>query len=91
MLYVITYDIVDNRTRTRFHKFLKEMGINAQKSVFECQLDNKEVGEIRRYCRKELDLNEDSVRIYHVCSRCYAKAIIQGQGISLPNLDWQII
>ena len=91
MLCVIVYDIVDNRTRTRFHKFLKEMGINAQRSVFECRLDEREIGNIRRYCRKHLDLEEDTVRIYRVCSRCYEKAVIQGQGVSLSNLNWQVI
>ena len=91
MLCVITYDIVDNKIRTRFHKFLKEMGINAQKSVFECKLDKRELANIRRYCRRHLDLDKDAVRIYRVCRSCYEKAIIQGQGISLSNLDWQVI
>ena len=36
---VITYDIVGNKRRTRFHKFLKELGIRSQYSVFECRLD----------------------------------------------------
>lgn len=91
MTTVVIYDIVDNRTRARFHKFLKELGINAQRSVFECRLDRVELAALRRYCRENLDLAADSVRIYRICARCYAKAGIQGQGISLPNLDWQVL
>ncbi len=91
MLCVVVYDIVENRTRTRFHKFLKELGIHAQLSVFECRLDGEELTRLRRYCRDNLDLAEDAVRIYRVCERCYAKAVIQGQGVSFPNLEWAVV
>lgn len=88
---VVVYDIVDDKTRTRFHKFLKEMGIPSQKSVFECRLDREEVKVIRRYCLDNLDLDEDAVRIYRVCSRCIDKAVIQGQGLEFSQLNWMII
>lgn len=88
---VIVYDIVCNRRRTRFHKFLKELGIRSQKSVFECRLDPREVREIREYCRTNLNLKEDSVRIYRVCSTCMDKARILGQGITFSQLNWQVI
>ena len=88
---VITYDIVDNRRRARFRKFLKEMGVMAQYSVYECRLDPDEIRIIRHYCRDNLDLEEDSVRIYRVCSRCMNKASIQGRGIQFSQLDWAII
>lgn len=88
---VVIYDIVENRTRGRLRSFLKEMGIRSQKSVFECRLDERERREIYRFCRETIDLEEDSVRIYRVCSRCMSKAVIQGQGISFSQLDWVII
>jgi len=88
---VITYDIADNKRRTRLSKFLKEMGIRSQKSVFECRLDKREVQQIRYYCKDNLDLENDSVRIYRICSRCMGKAEIQGQGIRFSQLDWVII
>ena len=88
---VITYDIVENKTRARLHKFLKELGIRSQLSVFECRLDDRETREIRRYCRDNLNLDEDSVRIYRVCAGCMRKAIIQGLGVSFSQLNWTII
>ncbi len=88
---VITYDIADNKRRTKLSQFLKEIGIRSQKSVFECRLDRREIREIRYYCKKNLDLAKDSVRIYRVCSKCMAKAEIQGQGITFSQLDWIII
>lgn len=88
---VVVYDIVSNRRRHRFQKFLKELGIRSQKSVFECRLDSREVRQIREYCRDNLDLAEDAVRIYRVCAPCMDKAMIQGQGLTFSRLDWQVL
>lgn len=88
---VVVYDIVSNRRRGKLHKFLKELGIRSQKSVFECRLDSREVREIRTYCRDNLNLSEDAVRIYRVCSTCMAKAVIQGQGVRFTQLNWEVV
>ncbi len=88
---VITYDISSNKTRTRLHKFLKELGIHSQLSVFECRLDDREIRQIRRYCRDNIDFATDSVRIYKVCSGCARKALVQGQGVTFSQLDWVVI
>ena len=88
---VITYDIVGDKCRNKFRAFLKELGVRSQFSVYECRLDTTEVRLIRHYCRDNLNLQEDSVRIYRVCSRCMGKAEIQGRGITFSQLDWVII
>jgi len=88
---VIVYDIIDDKRRNRFRKFLKELGIRSQKSVYECRLDAKEIREIREYCRRKLDLQADAVRIYRVCATCMDKAQIQGQGVRFSRLDWVIL
>lgn len=88
---VIVYDIAANRRRDQFRKFLKELGIRSQKSVFECRLDSRELREIRIFCRDHLDFAEDSVRIYRVCATCMDKAMIQGRGIVFSRLDWEIL
>lgn len=88
---VIVYDIADDKRRNHFRKFLKELGIRSQKSVYECRLDAREIREIRYYCQKKLDLAADAVRIYRVCSTCMDKAFIQGRGVRFSRLDWVII
>lgn len=88
---VVVYDIASDRRRGHLRKFLKELGIRSQKSVFECRLDSREVREIRTYCRDNLDLSVDAVRIYRVCATCMDKAIIQGQGVTFTRLDWEIL
>jgi len=91
MIILITYDITDPRRLQRIHKFLKEFGINTQKSVFECDMDSEGLKKIRNYCKNFLDLNTDSVRIYKICSRCINKVILSGQGMKVTNLSYQII
>ena len=40
---VIAYDISINRTRSQVFRILRELGINSQRSVFECELTAEEI------------------------------------------------
>ncbi|MFP4041029.1 MAG: CRISPR-associated endonuclease Cas2 [Desulfosudaceae bacterium] len=91
MISLITYDITDPKRLKRMHKFLKEFGINTQKSVFECDIDDKALKQIRRFCARELDLADDSVRIYQVCAGCMKNVTISGQGIKITQLDYMVL
>ena len=70
MRIIVAYDIVRNRRRTKMHRFLRELGLNTQKSVFECEVSPEELEALRRYPDARLDMREDSLNIYHLCSRC---------------------
>ncbi len=91
MISLITYDITDPKRLRKMHSFLKEYGLNTQKSVFECDIDNYALEVIRNFCREELDLNTDQVRIYRICSNCINKVTISGLGIKITQLDYTII
>jgi len=91
MVVLITYDITEPKRRNKLNRFLKNYGINTQKSVFECRLDRFELKDIKNYCIDMLDLDEDSVRIYKICSNCYSKTNISGTGIKLTELDYVVI
>jgi CRISPR-associated protein Cas2 len=91
MITLITYDITEPRRLKKLHSFLKEFGLNTQKSVFECELEDEAMKKIRSYCKEKLDLDEDSVRIYKICAPCMGKVEISGQGIKVSNLDYMVI
>ena len=91
MIALITYDITEPKRLTRFHKYLKEFGVNSQKSVFECDIDEIALKRIRIYCKKYLDLKKDSVLIYKICHRCQKKVVLSGQGMKLTQLDYKVI
>jgi len=72
-LYVIAYDIPDDRRRTKVHRVLSGFGKWTQYSLFECYLSDKELVKLRGKLDKVLKGDEDSVRFYHICKACEEK------------------
>jgi len=70
MLYVIAYDIPNDKRRTKVHKALCGAGDWTQYSLFECFLDERELVRLRAKLDYLLDPTEDSVRIYRMCAAC---------------------
>jgi CRISPR-associated protein Cas2 len=81
-LYVIAYDIPDDKRRTKIHKVLKGFGEWTEFSLFECFLTKKELLQMRAKLDKYLDSRTDRVRIYMICDTCLAK--IDTVGIPEP-------
>lgn len=80
MMVVVSYDIVNDGTRTRLHKLLLDYGTRVQKSVFECHLDDRRLVELQTRVQALIDLSEDSVRYYELCKRCAYAIEVQGLG-----------
>lgn len=80
MFWVISYDIVDNRRRYRLAKALKNFGYRVQKSVFECQVDDRQFLKMKKQVEKIINREEDSVRYYFICARCKNQIEVSGQG-----------
>ncbi|ABC76487.1 MAG: CRISPR-associated endonuclease Cas2 [Leptolinea sp.] len=91
MIVLITYDITEPKRLTALHHFLKEFGLNTQKSVFECDIDEAGIRKIRAYCRNNLNIAKDSVRIYKICSRCINKVVLSGLGLKVTQLEYTVI
>lgn len=91
MIVLVTYDISKNRTRTRFHKFLKEFGLNTQKSVFECEIDGDGLKRLVAVAATLIDKDTDSVRFYRICAGCQRKVTISGLGLKVTQLDFLIV
>lgn len=88
---LIAYDISDNRSRRRFFAYLREKGLPAQKSVFECELCTEEIAAVLREAAA-LDMQpQDSVVIYPLCRRCARGAVILGRGKRILPEAWTII
>jgi len=85
MLYLIAYDISNDKRRTKLHKTLSGFGKWTQYSFFECFLDEKELITLQHRLKAILNEEEDNVRIYHICASCQAKT--QTIGSSLPAED----
>jgi len=70
MFYLVSYDISDDKRRTRLAKTLKDFGDRVQYSVFECNLGGNLLDAMIARIEKIIDQKEDSVRIYTICASC---------------------
>jgi CRISPR-associated protein Cas2 len=80
VLILISYDIPDDRRRTRLAHTLEDFGQRVQYSVFECLLSEDQMAHLRERVAKLTDPAEDSVRFYRLCANCEARIEIQGLG-----------
>ena len=91
MLHLVTYDIVNNRRRTRIAKCLKDFGSRVQFSVFECIMNSKIYGRMVSRVNTIIEKDTDSVRIYRLCSTCKKSIKIIGQGEVTADADHVIL
>jgi len=80
-MILIAYDFSNDKTRTKFAKFLKKYGRRVQYSVFKIKNSSR----VLQLITKEIDHrfkkyfeNTDSVLIMKVCDGCQHKAIKYG-------------
>lgn len=63
-LWVISYDIPNDRRRRRVAAILEGYGRRAQFSVFECDLEADKLTQLERRLKREIHRSEDDVRLY---------------------------
>jgi CRISPR-associated protein Cas2 len=80
MLILVSYDVPDDRRRTKLAHALKDFGRRVQYSVFECLLTADQAAHLSARIAKLTDPAEDSVRTYLLCADCAARVEIQGLG-----------
>jgi CRISPR-associated protein Cas2 len=73
MFIVISYDIPEDKRRTKIHKILKSYGQWMQFSVFECELTDAQYAKLRSRLNKLIKPDEDSIRFYALCACCQPK------------------
>jgi CRISPR-associated protein Cas2 len=73
---VISYDIPDDRRRSRVCKLLKDYGERVQYSVFECVLRREDLERLRERLKPLLSPEEDDVRFYRLCQACRRQAAV---------------
>jgi CRISPR-associated protein Cas2 len=73
MNVVITYDISEDKRRTKINKVLKSYGQWMQFSVFECDLTETQYARLRSRLSKLIKPEQDSIRFYFLCACCKDK------------------
>jgi len=78
MLIIVSYDIVNDKRRTKLAKKLCDFGRRVQYSVFECDLSKEQLKEMTQKALKQINLEEDSLRIYRICNTCASEILSYG-------------
>jgi CRISPR-associated protein Cas2 len=91
MLVLVTYDIPNNKRRTRLATFLEGYGRRVQKSVFECFLSLGEMKALHQKVQSRIDPEEDNVRFYWVPRDALPKTLTLGSPPPAPPPDFYII
>ena len=90
MFVVISYDIRNDKRRTRIFKTLKNFGQWMQYSVFECEVNRVEYLRLKGSLNRLMDDQEDdSVRFYFLCEEC--KKHVERIGGIKPRSEGSVI
>jgi CRISPR-associated protein Cas2 len=73
MYVVVSYDIPEDKRRTKVHKILKSCGQWMQYSIFECDLTETQYAKLRARFSKLIKPEQDSIRFYFLCACCKGK------------------
>lgn len=86
MFTIISYDIVEDKRRTKVMKYLLGYGARVQYSVFECDLTPDQFAKVHKDLAGLVDIQTDSVRCYQLNATAIKqiKLIGRGQVMLLP-------
>jgi CRISPR-associated protein Cas2 len=87
---VISYDISDDRTRSKVANLLADYGKRVQYSVFECRLDVKTLEKLIARLKPFAEGN-DSIRMYQICDACLKKAVLLGSGELTEEVKFHLV
>ena len=90
MLVLVSYDIEDDKIRTRLAKKLLDFGPRVQLSVFEADVTEKEFKKLKQALQKVKLADDDSIRLYRLCEICIKKITIWGKGLVTKDKDYYI-
>lgn len=73
MFVLVSYDISEDKRRTKIHNILKSYGQWVQYSIFECELTDTQYAKLRSRLNKLIQQETDSIRFYFLCACCRGK------------------
>jgi CRISPR-associated protein Cas2 len=92
MLYLIAYDIADDRRREDVATLLSGYGPRVQLSVFECDVPSRrEATTLRAKLRALIDAVEDQVRMYPLDEQTARGVVVLGARVIEERQDFWIV
>lgn len=71
LMYVVSYDLSNNKLRNKVAKELENYGRRVQYSVFECRISKKQMEQLYKKLLPIMQREpEGNIRIYRICMNC---------------------
>jgi CRISPR-associated protein Cas2 len=77
---IISYDISDDKRRSKAAKTLEDFGTRVQYSVFECRLEAAQLQQLKKRLQPFVKETQESVRIYYLSADDVSRIEIIGSG-----------
>lgn len=91
MKVVVTYDISEDRHRTKVANLLANVLTRVQLSVFEGDVPTEVLERWVGKAVRLLDEETDSLRVYHLCAACAPRVDVYGHGLVLEDEPVRIL
>jgi CRISPR-associated protein Cas2 len=86
-LFLISYDVVVDKRRTRVAHTLEDHGVRVQYSVFEVETGERGLERLLDKLGDQIDPTTDSIRAYPLCQRCRGTVVVVGKGPAAGERD----
>lgn len=86
--HIVSYDIVQDKRRTKVARALEGHGERVQYSVFECLLTDRQFERLWKELQTLIDAGEDSLRAYRLCPPCakWVRTVGQARQVEVPEV-----
>ncbi|MDY0300865.1 MAG: CRISPR-associated endonuclease Cas2 [Trichlorobacter sp.] len=91
MQIIVAYDIANPKRLQRVAKIMKDYGLRVQKSIFEVDIDEHMFAVMKLRIEAEIDIEQDGVKYFPLCSRCCNTAITFGKAIKTVKNEKYIV
>jgi CRISPR-associated protein Cas2 len=88
---VVSYDIVDDKRRTKVMQTLEGYGRRVQYSVFECELRPADLQRLKERLGALIQKEEDDIRFYPLCEGCLARVTMLGKAKVYRQEPYQVV
>lgn len=78
-MWVVCYDVADDRRRARLDKWLSGQGDRVLESVFECVWRAEQLPAVQARLAGLIDAEHDALSLTPVCHACREAAVADGQ------------
>ena len=82
MIYIVAYDIVDDKIRNKISRILGKVGIRLQKSVFSIKCESYKFKKLLMQIERLVKEN-DSIIVFKLCRGCERNSIYVGEHIKM--------